>query len=431
MVLLRRFRGRLGPIALAVGGAGRGVGRVDGRPLPARAGPEPPLLRHRHADLDHPHGRSARRSSGGHPRSPTAGPAGTAALFDVIGVAALAGVAPVLPPLDGHRRQPLPRWLRGPRRAVGAGRGRSHPPGDLLRQGPRRGRAHVDRGPLLRALPLALADLRADPAGPRRAAERLAAARAAPRPDRRAGRPVLPPGRAAHPAHRAAVVGAEDAASGRPAAAARWPPPSCSGRSWPPAGSRWSCEPGSRPSATSSRASAPARRRSPAAPAATEPVVDRRRDAARVEADHGGRRHGRAAHDGRPRHDPTDRAHHAAADDGRSGRDRRAPPPAAPARRSDRRPRRLGHARRRARAPRHLRSRHAGRRPGRAHALAGHRPARGDEGRGSARLDRGAPLRRQRRDRPRPDRPGHGLPDRRRRGSCGSTSRSHARGRRG
>ena len=176
MVLLRRFRGRLGPIALAV--AGVTAASAVWMAVLYQPGQDPSRLYYGTDTRISTILMGAllalfwRPSALAHGGARRHGP-----LFDVIGVAALAGVLLFFL----HSTDTAGSLYRGgfvglaalSALAVAAA---THPGtyfGKALGVG---ALTWIGRA-LLRALPLALADLRADPAGPRRAPERLAAAR--------------------------------------------------------------------------------------------------------------------------------------------------------------------------------------------------------------------------------------------------------------
>ena len=99
----------------------------------------------------------------------------------------------------GHQRRAVPGRLRGAGRGVCPRRRRREPSGHRVRPGARCRGPHLDRRALLRLVPLALADLRGDPPGGRRAVRRRPAAGPAAGPDGAAGRSLLPAGGAADP----------------------------------------------------------------------------------------------------------------------------------------------------------------------------------------------------------------------------------------
>ena len=163
VVLLRRFRGRLGPIALAV--AGVTAASAVWMAVLYQPGQDPSRLYYGTDTRISTILMGAllalfwRPSALAHGGARRHGP-----LFDVIGVAALAGVLLFFL----HSTDTAGSLYRGgfvglaalSALAVAAA---THP-GTHFGKALGGGRAHVDRGPLLRALPLALADLRADPA---------------------------------------------------------------------------------------------------------------------------------------------------------------------------------------------------------------------------------------------------------------------------
>ena len=111
VVLLRRFRGRLGPIALAV--AGVTAASAVWMAVLYQPGQDPSRL---YYGTDtristHPHGRPARALLAAVRAGPRRGPPARTPLRRHRRRRA-GRRPPVLPPLDGHRRQPLPRRLR-------------------------------------------------------------------------------------------------------------------------------------------------------------------------------------------------------------------------------------------------------------------------------------------------------------------------------
>ena len=196
--LLRRFRNRLGSIALHHRRAGRRLGGVDGAALRTGDRPQPPLLRH-----GHPAGHAA----DGRPAGDLLATVGSrardrAAAREDLRPGGPAGAGDhrvVLRQHLRHQRRAVSGWLRRPGRGVRPRRRRREPSGHRVRPGARRRGPHLDRPALLRVVPLALADLRGDPPGGRRAVRRRPAAGLAAGSDGAAGRPLLPPGGAADP----------------------------------------------------------------------------------------------------------------------------------------------------------------------------------------------------------------------------------------
>ena len=333
------------------GRSDRGVGRVDGRPLPARTGPSRLY-----------YGTDTRISAilmgallalllaavrAGPRRDRRHGP-----LFDVIGVAALVGSCCS----SSTRRRAPPAASTGAAssaspRCVGAGRGRGGPPrgtywsrkalgaGALAWIGVRSYALYLWHWPIF---VLTRPDLDVPLSGWPLLVLRLGLTvvladlsyRLVERPIRRIGLrswvrrtvSIGPPGRR-RPVAAAVVLGAVVAAGGVAVVMRAGKPPVSDIEQSLRAGQE----------AIASRTDRDRAR------------VDGRRHAPRVEDGDGGRRHGGAVHDGGPRHHPADRAHHAATDDGRSGPDG-CPTTGGAGRRSDRRPRGLGDARRCARS---------------------------------------------------------------------------------